>query len=534
MNRRRVLAALLAAGLPLTLGIGAGTAAAAPAAPPASAITTPVDQAPAGPGATTFALGGMQRVVVLSCQPSPDRQAWAVPSTPGVVAWFQPPVSYISGSIPIIDTDTLGWPVELVALGTDAPGSVPVFRSGCFENHGGAAGGGQSGLSWGDRSQISSTNATGLKIINPAAQPLPGAALAVLPGASGTDSPSIGSRPLTTTAARVPGAGSSASTAPAAPVYTGAPSDTSASSQRTTDTGGGAPWGAIIFGILTLLFAASSRLTSWRVRRDEDVDKIPLCAHLYGGAAALAGLISASSAPTSLGGFFGAAVLAVLVALVLSAQRAAQSGYRVSLAALVRTARTDWPAAGVGAGIGFIIGYITGSGLATPGALFGVLAGAGVGIGTAHLRQTHARVAGWRVDAAAVADILNIPEKAITETGEVVFTTTPDGGFTVTTLNQTARAHLGGIEERCAAVAPHLMVTHADRMGVEVGPVDAETATHREAMASTGGLVGGAHTGDDPWTGTPSAPAPNNGAVDMHKPGTTGGSDVADLSAGWD
>lgn len=200
MNRRRVLAALLA-GVPLTLGVGAGTAAAAPAAPLAGAITTPVDQAPAGPGATTFALGGMQRVVVLSCQPAPDRLAWAVPSHPGVVAWMAPPVAYISGTIPIIDTDALGWPVELVGLGSDGPGSVPVFRSGCVENHSGAAGGGQSELSWGDPGQISSTTATGLKVINPAARPGPGAALAILPGASGTDSPAIGARPITTTAA---------------------------------------------------------------------------------------------------------------------------------------------------------------------------------------------------------------------------------------------------------------------------------------------------------------------------------------------
>ncbi len=529
VNRRRLVAALLA-GTPLALGIGAGTATAAPPAPPAAAITVPVDQAPAGSGATTFALAGMQRVVVLSCQPSPDRLAWAVPSTPGVVQWFQPPVAYISGSVPIVDTDALGWPIELVALGSDAPHSQPVFRSGCFENHGGAAGGGQPGLNWGDPAGISSTTATGLRTPSPAASPGPGAALAILPGASGTDSPSIGSRPLTTTAARVPGAGSSASTAPAAPVYTGT-AGTSASSQRTTDTGGGTPWGAIIFGVFTLLFAAASRLTSRRVRRDEDIDKIPVRAHLYGGTAALTGLISASSAPSSLGGFFGAAVLAVVVALVLIAQRAAQTGYAVSLVALARTEGPQWPAAGVGAGAGFIVGYIAGSGLVSPAVLFGVLAGAGIGVGAAHLRGEHARAAGWRVDAAVVADVLGIPEKTITETGEVVFATTPDGGFVVTTLSQAARGHLDGIADRCALVAPHLMVVHADRLRVEVGPMDAATSAHREAMAGSGGLVGGAHAGADPWTG--GAPAPSTD-VNMHKPGTPAAPDALDFSQGWD
>jgi len=167
--------------------------------------------------------------------------------------------------------------------------------------------------------------------------------------------------------------------------------------------------------------------------------------------------------------------------------------------------------------------------------LYGVIAGAGIGIGAAHLRQTHARVAGWMIDAAAVADILGVPEKTITETGEVAFATTAEGGFMVTTLNQAARSHLDGIEDRCAQVAPHLMVTRADRMGVEVGPVDAETAAHRAAMTGSGGLVGGAHSGADPWAGQP-APAPGAaGSVDMHKPGTTGaGPGVVDLSAGWD
>jgi len=169
----------------------------------------------------------------------------------------------------------------------------------------------------------------------------------------------------------------------------------------------------------------------------------------------------------------------------------------------------------------------------TPGALFGLLAGAGVGIGGAHLRQSKARVAGWMIDAGVVADVLGIKERDITELGEVVFNTTPEGGFTVSTLNQLARAHLDGIEDRCALHAPQLMITHADRMRVDAGPVDAATAAHRDAMAGSGGLVGGAHAGADPWSGESPAGTPAN-SVDMHKPGTTGGSDVVDLSAGWD
>ena len=521
----RLLGEAVLAGVFLTFTLGPPTASAAAPAPPPEAITTGVDQAPAGAGVSTFALAGMQRVLVLSCQPSTDRPAWAVPSTPAVVAWLAPPVAYISGTVPLIDTSALGWPVELVALGGDGPLSVPVFRSGCFENRSGPRGAGQAELRWGDPAQISSTEATGLKIINPASRPTPGAALAVLPGAAGTTAPAL---PTTTPspAATTPAPGGGGDQGAATPDYSAPPGQTPA------DSGGGTPWGAIIFGILTLLFAAASRLTSWRVRVDEDADKLPLRAHLYGGAAALTGLIAAAYAPASAGGFLVAAVLAVIVALVLSAQRAASAGYRVSLVALARTARTEWPAAGTGAGIGYLIGYLTGSGAASPAALYGVLAGAAIGIGAAHLRQTHARVAGWRVDAAVVADILGVPEKAITETGEVVFATTAEGGFVVTALHQAARAHLDGIEERCAAVAPHLMVTHADRTRVEVGPVDAETAAHREAVAGSGGLVGGTHTGADPWT--PAASAANSVDTRQPKPAAGAGPDALDLSRGWD
>jgi len=534
-SRVLALTVALLAGVSLALGVGAPAAAAA-AAPPPEAITTPVDQAPAGPGVTTFALGGMQRVVVLSCQPAPDRQAWAVPSTPGVVKWFQPPVSYISGTVPVFNTDALGWPVELVAFGSDAPGSVPVFRSGCVENHSGAAGGGQSQLTWGDPAGISSTTATGLRIIDPAASPGPGAALAILPGASGTDSaarPVTAAAPTATEAPRrkdLPGAsGTPSSAAEAAPTYTDTPADSAPPTPA--DSGGGIPWGAIIFGILTVLFAASSRLTSRRVRRDDDVAKIPLRGHLGGIAAAVTGLIASAYAPTSVGGFFGAAVLAVIVGLVLSAQRAAHAGgHLVSLRALAQVARSEPASVGVGAVIGAIVGYIPGSSLATPAALYGILAGAAIGLGGAHLRQRSSAVAGWRVDAAVVADILGIGEKAITETGEVTFSTTPEGGFVVSTLNQAARGHLEGIEDRCAAAAPQLMITRADRMRVEAGPVDAETAAHREAMAGSGGLVGGAHAGADPWT--PAAPA--NSGVNMSKPVAGAAPDALDLSRGWD
>jgi len=521
MNRR-VIAALLA-GVPLALGVGAGVAAAQPAvAPPVDAIAAPISSAPVFPGLVTgWSFNDATTLVAVSCARTTDRAAWSLPLVQQPL--LSGGVAGYSKAVPVIDTTKLGSLVEWAAYGPDP--TVPLIRSGCLD----AAG--QRGLHWGD--PVISERA----VVTP---PPAGAPLSILPGESVTTpvyapGPTTTPAPATTTTetstTSVPA--TQAGQAPAAPVYTGTP-DTSASSQRTTDTGGGTPWGAIIFGLITLLFAALSRVTSWRVRKDVDTAKIPARAYLYGGFAALAGLISASSAPSSVGGFFGAAVIAVIVALVLSAQRAAVSGYRVSMVALIKTARTDWPGAGVGAGIGFIIGYFASSGVATPGTLYGVLAGAGIGIGAAHLRQTHARVAGWRIDAAAVADILNVPEKAITELGEVVFATTPEGGFVVTTLNQTARGHLDGIEERCALIAPHLMVVRADRIGVEVGPVDAAVAAHRESMAGSGGLVGGAHAGTDPWAGGAPAPAPDNGSVDLHKPGTTAAPDALDLSQGWD
>jgi len=513
VNRRVIAAAL--AGMPLALALGTGTAAAAqPAvAPPLSAITAPITSAPTLPGVVGWAFDDATKLVAVSCARTTTRSAWVMPLAQldllsGGHAGF-------SKTVPIIDT--AAGLVEWAAYGTDP--SVPLLRSGCLTSAG------QRALNWGD--PVISERAT----VRP---PAAGAPLSILPGEPVTTPIYAAGPPTTAPATTAPAttAPATAAQTPAAPVYTGTPGYSAAPSQSTSDTGGGTPWGAIIFGILTLLFAAVSRLTSWRVRQDDAKDTIPVRGHLYGGFAALAGLISASSAPTSIGGFLGAAVLAVLVALVLSAQRAASSGFKVSVVALARTARTDWPGAGVGAGIGFIIGYIAGSGVVSPAVLYGILAGAGIGIGAAHLRQTHARVAGWRIDAAAVADILGVKERDLTELGEVTLATTPEGGFVVTTLNQAARGHLDGIEDRCAAVAPHLMITHADRLRVDAGPVDAATAAHREAMTGSGGLVGGAHAGADPWAG--GAPAPSTD-VNMHKPSTgPGGSDALDLSQGWD
>jgi len=520
MNRRRVFAAALAAA-PLALGVGAGTAVAQPppVAPPLGAAA-PISSAPVLPGFLGWGFDGATRLVAISCARTTTRAAWTMsltqqPLLSGRSAGF-------SKTVPIINTDATG-PVEWAAYGTDP--TTPLLRSGCVDSAG------QRALSWGD--PVISERAT----VRP---PPAGIPLSILPGQTAAipvyaPGATTAPAPATATATETPSATSAAAapTAQAPPAFTGTP-DTSASSQRTTDTGGGTPWGTIIFGILTVLFAAGSRATSWRVRKDFEVDKIPARAYLYGGVAALTGLIAASSAPSSVGGFAGAAVLAVIVALVLSAQRAAVAGHRVSLVALIKTARSDWPGAGVGASVGFLVGYFAGSGVATPGTLYGVLAGAGIGIGAAHLRQTHARVAGWMVDAALVADILGIPEKTITETGEVVFSTTSEGGFVVTTLSQAARAHLDGIEDRCAQVAGHLMITMATRMGVEAGPVDDATAAHRAAMTGSGGLVGGAHSGADPWTGEAPAGTPANSGVDMHKPGTTAAPDAVDFSAGWD
>ena len=522
MNRRLFAAALV--GLPLALGIGAGTAVAQPpaVAPPLGSISSPISSAPVYPGIVVgWDFNSATRLVAISCAHSTDRPAWVMDLVPQQLSRGE--TAGYSKDIPVIDTVKLGSTVEWAAYGPDP--TVPLIRSGCLDASG------QRGLLWGE--PVISERA----VVRP---PPAGIPLAILPGEAATTpvyapAPNTAPAPAAATETTTAPATTSAAAAPTAqaPAYTGTPN--SSASSHTTDSGGdsGTPWGSIIFGLLTLLFAALSRATSWRVRQDNDKDEIPVRGHLYGGAAALAGLIAASSAPASIGGFFGAAVLAVLVALVLSAQRAASSGFKVSAVALIQTARTDWPGAGVGAGIGFIIGYVTSSGLLTPGALYGLLAGAGIGIGAAHLRQTHTRVAAWKIDAATVADILGVKERDILETGEVAFATTAEGGVVVTTLNQTARSHLPGIEDRCADIAPHLMVTYADRQRVEIGPVDSATAAHRESMTGSGGLVGGAHAGADPWVGE--APAPGAAtSVDMHKPSTGTGDAVVDLSAGWD
>jgi len=516
----RVLVALLTAA-PLALGVGAGTALAQPpaTAPPLTRIYASPAAAPTFPGVfTAWSFDAGEQLVAISCARTTDRPAWAMdlvqqPLLSGGTAGF-------SKMVPVIDTAKVGALVEWVVYGTDP--SVPLLRSGCLD----AAG--QRALQWGD--PVISERA----VVRP---PQAGIPLSILPGEPTTApvyaaAPSTAPAPATTTTTEAPATTPApVNTAPAAPAYTGAPGYSASSNQSPTNTGGGTPWAAIIFGILTLMFAAASRLTSLRVRTEDTLEKIPVRGHIYGAGAALLGLLAAANAPVSVFGFLGAAVLAVVVALVLTAQRAAHSGHRISLLALAKTARSEWPAAATGAAAGFILGYIFGGGLLSPGPLYGVLAGAGVGIGAAHLRKTKTRVATWLVDAALVADILGVKERDITETGEVVFATTPDGGFVVTELNQTARAHLEDIEKRCGEIAPYLMVVRADRLRVEVGPVDDATAAHRESMTSSGGLVGGAHSASAAWTGE--APAPSASNVNMSKPGG-GGDDVVDLSQGWD
>jgi len=518
----RALAAALC-GLPLALALGAGSATAQPpVAPPIASVVAPLSAAPAYPGLVVgWGFDNAEALVAISCARTTDRPAWVLdltqqPLLSGGTAGF-------SKGVPVIDTSKLGQLVEWAAYG---PGGL-LIRSGCLDSAG------QRGLHWGD--PIISERAV-------VKAPPAGSQLSILPGEPASTpvyapGPPTTPAPATTTTEAPTTAPAPVNTAPAAPAYTGTPAYSGQSNQPPTDSGGGGtPWAAIFFGLLTLAFAAVSRYTSWRVRREGTLDKIPLRGHIYGILAALMGLISAANAPTSVFGFLGAAVLAVVVALVLAAQRAAHSGHRVSLVALVQTARSEWPAASTGTFAGLLLGYFFGSGLMSPGALYGLLAGAGVGLGTAHLRKTKDRVATWQINAALVADVLGIRERDITETAEVVFSTTPDGGFVATELNQAARGRLDDIESRCAQVAPYLMVTHADRLRVVVGPVDDATAAHRESMAASGGLVGGAHAGGtDPWTGgTPAPSAGGNGAVDMHKPGASGGPDVVDLSQGWD
>lgn len=456
-----------------------------------------------------------------------------------------PPVAYISGSVPILDTDALGWPVELVALGTDTQVSVPVFRSGCFENHGGAAGGGQSQLSWGDPAQISSTTATGLKVINPAAQPLPDAALAVLPGASGTDSPSIGSRPLTTTAARVPASPAPVVSAPAntapVPVYTGTP-DNSASSQAASDTGGGilgagflgiGSW-AIVLTLITVALVGLSRANSRRMRTGE-TDAVSTGAALRGfaagGLAVITGLIATGTAAAGLPAYALAAVLALAVGWTVTHQVAAREGHTVALRGLLAAAREAPPYAVGGLVAGAAIGYVVaGSTLISAAEGYSAAVGLVIGAGLTSLRQARAAHQRWLRDAHLIADLMAVPVKAVLEQEEVRFEAQADGGYRITPLNQAARQHLPDLPGRVAQIAPHLAIERADRDGVILVPADEATVAARESVVSSGGLVGGAHVGNDPWAPAQAEPASN---VDMHKqPDTQSG--VIDLSEGWD
>lgn len=123
----------------------AGPSAAPITAPPLSAITAPITTAPrwtptqhadaarAWSQGESYALGDMTTLVVLSCKPSPDRSAWRVPVTVrrAPAGWIYSSYGVVE-RMPVVDGAQVdgGWPIELVAYGTDA--STPIARSGCL------------------------------------------------------------------------------------------------------------------------------------------------------------------------------------------------------------------------------------------------------------------------------------------------------------------------------------------------------------------------------------------------------------------
>jgi len=525
-NRHRVLAALLTV-VPLAFSLGAGTAAAQPAlAPPIGSIYASPSAAPTFPGLfTAWSFDGATQLIAVSCARTTDRPAWAMdlvqqPLLSGGVAGY-------SKMVPVLDTAKLGQLVEWAAYGPDQ--SAPLLRSGCLD----AAG--QRALSWGN--PVISERA----VVSP---PPAGAPLSILPGQPVTTpiyaaAPSTAPAPATTTTTTTAPAATSAFAAPTAqaPAYTGTPAvaDQSAPSTSAQTSGGGilgagflgvGGWAAS-FALLTLLLIGLSRGHSRRMRTGE-TDTVSTGAtvrgHVAGGLAVLTGLIATGVAAAGLPAYALAVVLAVAVGWTVAHQIASREGHQVALSGLLTASRGMQGFALGGLVAGVAVGYVVaGSSLTSPAEGYSAAVGLCIGGGLIALRQARAAYQRWLSDADLIADLMAVPVKAILEQDEVRFAATADGSYQVLLLNQAARQHLSDLPERVAQIAPHLDIKRADRDGVILVPASAETVAARESVAASGGLVGGAHTGSDPWAGQPApeAPAEPHTDVNMSKPGST-------------
>jgi len=515
MNRRVLAAAL--AGLPLALGIGAGRAAAQPppVAPPLSSITAPLSSAPTTGKMTGWGFNNGVTLAAFSCRPVTDRPAWTMALTQknlstGGVAGF-------SSTIPVIDTSTIG-KVEWAAYGAN-PAAGPLVRSGCVDEIG------QTYLNWGNpdigaRAFLTPPPAT--------------AKLAILPGepAPAPTMPPNTTAPATTSAA-VPTADQN---------YYARPDTTS---QASSDSGGGimgagilgVGGGAVALALLTLALVGLSRGNARRMRTGQIT--ITVRGLVIAGLAVLTGLIATGIAATGLPGYVLAAVLAVAVGWTVATAIAGREGHAVPLRGVLTASRGMQGYALGGLLAGAAVGYVAaGSSLTSPAEGYAAVVGLCIGAGLVVLRQARAAQQKWLSDAELVADLMAVPVKAITEQDEVRFAAQADGGLQVLLLNQAARQHLPGLPERIVQIAPHLEIVRADRDGVILVPASAETVAARESVTASGGLVGGAHAGSDPWAGEPASegPAEPHTDVDMHKPGTStgAGDQPIDLSQGWD
>jgi len=528
MSCSRMLAAALAAA-PLALGIGAGTAAAQPAvAPPIGSIYALPSAAPVYPGIVVgWSFDNATQLVAVSCARSTDRPAWAMDLTrqPLLSGGF----AGYSKTVPVLDTTKIsGGLVEWVAYGPD---QTPLLRSGCLDASG------QRGLHWGD--PVISERA----VVKP---PPAGAPLAILPGESAATpiyaaAPATTPAPATTTTETTAPSATSVFAAPTAqaPVYAGTP-DTSAASQSASDSGGGilgagmlgvGGW-AVAFTLLTLALVGLSRGNARRMRTGET--GVTMRGLLTAGLAAVTGLIATGTAAAGLPGYVLAAVLAVAVGWTVAHQIASREGHQVALRGLLTASRAMQGFALGGLLAGAVIGYVVaGSSWTSPAEGYSAAVGLCIGGGLIALRQARAAYQHYLSDADLIADLMAVPVRAILEQDEVRFAATADGSYQVLLLNQTARQHLPGLPERVAQIAPHLDIARADRDGVILVPASAETVAARESVAASGGLVGGAHSGSDPWAGQP-APEPAaepHTDVDMRKPGSTpAGTGPLDLS----
>lgn len=459
-----------------------------------------------GQAPQTISITGLSAAALVSCENAPNRLIYRLPVKGGTatnipvvrtaLTYSTNAASTVSGGGPA----TFGAPVAII--GWDNAGKL-LADSGCISNSD-ASSPAQTALAWGS---------VGSPISGPAARPIGAGIPPFIP----TPTSQLVAAHLTPHATGItvkPPACGSCSTIGPKPV-----------AGDSYNLGGGVGGGSLILPIAALILMLLAGLSSWRRNTRQLAGEVKSGRRRQGesgfarisvAVALLAGAyvaITAGSLPLAL-------IASALGGLILAHRASARRG--VSLAGATEHAEFNWTFAGIGAVVGGLIVGIASShfgGSLVSGGIFGVVVGGLYGLAVAHSEASHTEAHQAVLDSRVVGVALRVKPERLFD-GSITWAER-DGGFVVVNPDQEVMSQIGGLADRLASVAPHLMVVRADLDRIVVAPADAATVNAQRATADSGGHLGGQTSRTDPWAerATPT-PAPRPAQVDMTKPST--------------